>query len=183
MQIGERILHYRKKCNLTQEDVAVALDTTPQNIYKYEKGIIKNIPLSSIIAMANVFGISPAELAGIDTPMETKSSGSDIFYLKSLSKKLKEKRAACSITARELAIELRILPLFIEGFEAGNFEGFDERKIKKISAFLEKPENVQTPEFYYPKFTSSDYEALSTRSRIAQSFFPEYITETKKSDR
>lgn len=177
MQIGERILHYRKKCNLTQEDVAVALDTTPQNIYKYEKGIIKNIPLSSIIAMAKVFGISPAELAGIDVP---SGDGCDLMLL---SKKLRETRISLSMTVSELAAKLRILPLFIEDFEVCDFEGFDDRKIKKISAFLESSDKNSAkdkglPEFYYPKFSSSDFESL-TRSRIAQTFISDYKTDKK----
>ncbi|MBE6912977.1 MAG: helix-turn-helix transcriptional regulator [Ruminococcaceae bacterium] len=62
--IGERIKFYREKFGLTQEDVAIHLSTTPQNIYKYEKGIIENIPLSNIVAMAELFKVAPSELAG-----------------------------------------------------------------------------------------------------------------------
>lgn len=65
MTIGEKIKYYREMHGFTQEYVATRLGTTPQNIYKYEKGIIKNIPLPSIILLSELFGISPASLAGI----------------------------------------------------------------------------------------------------------------------
>ena len=69
--IGERIKFYREKFGLTQEDVAIHLNTTPQNIYKYEKGIIENIPLSNIVAMAELFKVVPSELAGWSSPFNS----------------------------------------------------------------------------------------------------------------
>lgn len=64
MTLGERIRVHRKRMNLTQEELAKKLNTSPQNIYKYEKGIIQNIPLDKIDALARLFGISPSTLAG-----------------------------------------------------------------------------------------------------------------------
>lgn len=66
--IGKRIRHYREMNNLTQEDVAKHLNTSAQNIYKYEKDIVTNIPIPNIIAMAELFGIKPGDLAGFDSP-------------------------------------------------------------------------------------------------------------------
>lgn len=64
MAIGDKIRQYRESLQMTQEDLAKALDTTPQNIYKYEKGIIVNIPLNKIQAMAKIFDTTPADLIG-----------------------------------------------------------------------------------------------------------------------
>ena len=64
MTVGERIKHYRKKLSITQEYLAKELNISPQNIYKYENGIITNIPLSVIEGLAACFGITPSELAG-----------------------------------------------------------------------------------------------------------------------
>lgn len=61
---GERIRRCRKAAGMTQEELAERLGTTPQNIYKYEKGIVNNIPVCNIEDMAEIFGISPAELVG-----------------------------------------------------------------------------------------------------------------------
>ena len=72
MSLGDKIRYHRERLGLTQEDVANRLHTKPQNIYKYEKGIIENIPLTNIVAMAELFGISPAELAGWGNPFSSK---------------------------------------------------------------------------------------------------------------
>lgn len=62
MTIGEKIKYYREINDLTQDDVAKFLNVSPQNIYKYEKGIITNIPLDKIALMADLFNISPNDL-------------------------------------------------------------------------------------------------------------------------
>lgn len=64
MTLGERIKYHRERAGMTQEEVARMLDTSPQNIYKYEKGIVTNIPLKNLEAMAVLFQIAPSELAG-----------------------------------------------------------------------------------------------------------------------
>lgn len=69
---GERIRRCRKAAGMTQEELAERLGTTPQNIYKYEKGIVNNIPVCNIEDMAEIFGISPAELVGWATTTKTK---------------------------------------------------------------------------------------------------------------
>lgn len=61
---GERIRRCRKAAGMTQAELAERLGTMPQNIYKYEKGIVNNIPVCNIEDMAEIFGISPAELVG-----------------------------------------------------------------------------------------------------------------------
>lgn len=64
MAIGDRIKLHRERIRMTQEELAKRLNTTPQNIYKYEKGIITNIPLSKIEQMAEIFKIPPERLTG-----------------------------------------------------------------------------------------------------------------------
>ena len=64
MNLGEKIKYFREKKKMTQEEVAAAVDTTPQNIYKYEKGIVTNIPLAKLSKLAELFEVTPWELAG-----------------------------------------------------------------------------------------------------------------------
>ncbi len=61
---GERIKRYRETAGLTQEELATKIKTSAQNIYKYEKGIIRNIPLNKIQALSDIFGITPTQLVG-----------------------------------------------------------------------------------------------------------------------
>lgn len=64
MNIGQRIRELRINSGLSQTEVAIKLNTTKQNIYKYENSIITNIPLEKIEALAKLFNVSPSMLVG-----------------------------------------------------------------------------------------------------------------------
>lgn len=64
MTIGERIKQLRIEKEITQTELADIIGTTKQNIYKYENGIITNIPSDKIEAISRYFQISPAFLMG-----------------------------------------------------------------------------------------------------------------------
>lgn len=64
MKPGERIRYYRESAGLTQDEVAKKINVTPQAVYKYEKGIVSNIPLDKIELLASLFSVSPSVLAG-----------------------------------------------------------------------------------------------------------------------
>ena len=64
MTTGKRIKQLREKMGLTQENVAKRIGVATQTIFKYEKEIVTNIPLENIQKLADIFGISPAELMG-----------------------------------------------------------------------------------------------------------------------
>ena len=66
MGIGLKIKKERLRNNLSQEEVAKAIGSTKQAIYKYESGIVTNIPTDKIAKMASVFGVTPAYLMGWD---------------------------------------------------------------------------------------------------------------------
>lgn len=61
---GDRIKFLRKRCKLTQGEVAEKIGTIKQTIYKYEMGLITNIPSDKIEAMARLFDVSPSYLMG-----------------------------------------------------------------------------------------------------------------------
>ena len=64
MEKSERIRSRREALGMTQTELADALSTTKQNIYKYENGIISNIPSDKIEAMAEILKTTPAYLMG-----------------------------------------------------------------------------------------------------------------------
>ncbi len=64
MDIGLRIKKRRLEKGLSQDEVAEKINTTKQTIYKYETGIITNIPASKIESIANVLDTTPAYLMG-----------------------------------------------------------------------------------------------------------------------
>lgn len=73
MTIGERIRETRKSKGVSQTWLAAAVGEKPQNLNKYESGVITNIPISKIAEMADALGVSPAYLAGWDDAGETTS--------------------------------------------------------------------------------------------------------------
>lgn len=64
MTIGEKIRYLRNKKNLPQEALAKKLKTTKQAIYKYESGIVTNIPTDKIELIAEILDTTPAYLMG-----------------------------------------------------------------------------------------------------------------------
>lgn len=66
MTIGKRIRQERLIRGLSQEELAKALSTTKQAIYKYETEIVTNIPMDKIEKLAEVFNTTPSYLMGWD---------------------------------------------------------------------------------------------------------------------
>ena len=70
MTIGNRIKNLRVQRNLSQSELAEMIGTIKQTIYKYETGIITNIPTDKITQLAKIFKVSPAYLMGWDNEEE-----------------------------------------------------------------------------------------------------------------
>lgn len=54
----------KRRKRISQTELAEAIQTTKQNIYKYENNIISNIPSDKIEAIAKYLSVSPAYLMG-----------------------------------------------------------------------------------------------------------------------
>lgn len=64
MTIGQRIKKVRMQIGLSQVDLADKINVTKQTLYKYENGIVTNIPSDKIEAVANLCHVSPGYLMG-----------------------------------------------------------------------------------------------------------------------
>lgn len=62
--IGQRIRDQRESLAITLEDLGKACGTTKQSIFKYEQGIVTNIPIDRLEAIASALGVTPAYLMG-----------------------------------------------------------------------------------------------------------------------
>lgn len=78
MTIGERIKSLRTEKGMTQTELAELLQTTKQNIFKYENGIVTNIPSDKIEKMAEIFGVEPAVLMGWEDDSKEHSNIRDV---------------------------------------------------------------------------------------------------------
>ena len=64
MEIGDRIKEIRESLGMKQVDFADRIGVSKQNLYKYEKGIIRNIPSDKIEVIAKIGNVSPAYIMG-----------------------------------------------------------------------------------------------------------------------
>lgn len=77
MNVGDRIKLRRKEIGMSQTDLANKVGSTKQNIYKYENGIITNIPSDKIEAISAALCTTPAYLMGWDDTADSHDSDSD----------------------------------------------------------------------------------------------------------
>ena len=63
MQYIQRIIEERKRKGLTQNQIAEYLNTTQQQINKYERGV-QEIPVRRLIQLANLYKVSLDYLTG-----------------------------------------------------------------------------------------------------------------------
>ena len=65
--IGERIRQLRSQLGISQSQLAEDIGESKQTLYKYETGIVTNIPLQKLEAIARVLDCPPAALVGWET--------------------------------------------------------------------------------------------------------------------
>lgn len=83
MTIGEKLLKLRISKRKTREDVAKSIGVSPQAIYKYETGIITNIPLDRIAAFSKLYNVTPSYLMGWEdnpSPLSEKEKSLILAY-------------------------------------------------------------------------------------------------------
>lgn len=75
---ADRLKQLRIDRDITQAELANLLGISPQAVYKYENGIVTNIPLDKIQVLADFFFVSPAYLAGWDDDPSPGSETADL---------------------------------------------------------------------------------------------------------
>lgn len=80
MAKGERIRRARELRGMTQEELGRACGTTKQTIFKYESGIVTNIPTDKIEGIARATGVSPAYIMGWDEPLPSTAQTIDFAH-------------------------------------------------------------------------------------------------------
>lgn len=68
MTMGQRIRQLREIHGMTQEYLGDCVGASKQTIYKYEQGIVTNIPLDTLYALASALRTTPGYLTGWGGP-------------------------------------------------------------------------------------------------------------------
>lgn len=101
MTVGERIARLREMRGMTQTELGAFCGEKKQNIWKYEKGAITNIPLEKIELIARALDVSPCYLMGWDETCEAKKIVEDYLALdywgqKAVRSVIDNEKARCS---------------------------------------------------------------------------------------
>lgn len=75
MTIGERIKAKREELGMTQEELGRLCGTTKQTIFKYETGVVTNIPLDRLGVVADSLQTTTAYLMGWEKEKPTAGQG------------------------------------------------------------------------------------------------------------
>ena len=66
MTMGERIRMLRKQHKMSMEELGSKIGVGKSAILKYEKGLVENLPRSTIEKMSIIFGVSPEYIMAFD---------------------------------------------------------------------------------------------------------------------
>ena len=89
MKIGNRIKEKREKMGISQTELANMVKISKQTLYKYENGIITNIPSDKIEAIASKLNVSASYLMGWNIE-EIESTAKKDLALSKMSERMTE---------------------------------------------------------------------------------------------
>ena len=69
--LSDNLKRFRKQKKMTLEELALILGTTKQTIHRYENGVISNVPPEKVRALADALGVTPSELMGWESDLES----------------------------------------------------------------------------------------------------------------
>lgn len=78
MNIGDRLKKLRIDRGMTLEEVGAHIGASKQTLYKYENGLVTNIPSDKIELLARLFRVSPAYIMGWLGTIYTESDVEDL---------------------------------------------------------------------------------------------------------
>ena len=110
MNIGQKIRMAREQKDMTLDDVARLCGTTRQTIYKYENGLITNIPYDKIISLSDALNVTPSYLFGWDekenSPDELQLTEGEKMMLE-LFRRIPEDRQAAALELLRAALKMQ----------------------------------------------------------------------------
>lgn len=113
MNLGEKIKSAREHAGLTQEELGKKCDTTKQTIYKYESGVVTNIPIDRLELIADTLNVSAAYLIGWDKHEQPADIGelsvSEVAIIKLIRKLPEETQVTFPDLLEERLKDLKLL--------------------------------------------------------------------------
>ncbi len=153
MSMAENIRTLRLKHGMTQEELGKHLGVQKSAIRKYESGMVKNIPISSIQKMAVLFNVRPSYLMGFDDSSQIEEP--------SLEKSTSHP------------------PKNYEIFKKNLFQYCKRMALSPVQVF----ERIGIPSSEYEKWSSENYPSMDSIQKLAKLFHVpiEHLTEDQES--
>lgn len=145
MKIGARLKQLRKENGYTQEMLAKRLNVTPQTVYKYERGVITNIPSDKVEQIAKLFKVSPAYIMG--------------WSSKGLAKSIKSKGISPSELSEMTGISVELINRYID-----NSLSIPENNLKIICTALDITEKTISDSDFSDTYVEQ-FEELSLETK------------------
>ena len=120
MTIGERIRQRREELGISQTALADAVNSTKQNIYKYETGAITNIPSDKIEQIAAVLHVTPSYLMGWE---ESRTE---------INERIKQRRKELGLSAEQVADMIGVSPATVYRYESSDIKNMPAERLKPI---------------------------------------------------
>lgn len=124
MTIGERIRQRREELSISQTALADAVNSTKQNIYKYETGAITNIPSDKIEQIAAVLHVTPSYLMGWE---ESRIE---------INERIKQRRKELGLSAEQVADMIGVSPATVYRYESSDIKNMPAERLKPIADAL-----------------------------------------------
>lgn len=116
-EVGARIREAREAKDMSQEELGKACGTTKQTIYKYESGVVTNVPLDRIEKIADVLGVSAAYLVGWNEDIDFPSNIPQMPTIMKLSEIIKRYRLEYGISQRQMGAQCKLSTGYISLIE------------------------------------------------------------------
>ncbi|MBQ8528490.1 MAG: helix-turn-helix domain-containing protein [Clostridia bacterium] len=130
LTIGDRIRLLRKESGMSQEDLAILLNITKQAVYKYESGIVTNIPIDKIEVLSKIFNVSPGFIAGWREELSDNINSND------LPKKIYILRRKHNLTLEQVADIVGVGKSTVRKWETGMIANMRRDKIALLAKAL-----------------------------------------------
>nr|WP_312985824.1 helix-turn-helix domain-containing protein [Clostridioides sp.] len=137
MSIGENIKKQRKHLGLTLEELANKIGTTRQTVYKYENGIVQNIPSDKIEMIASALNTTPSYIMGWEKNENTNIELDEVT--KKAITRIKNRRNELKLSFKDLSEQTGISEYLLKRFESPKIGNISVSKISSLASALNLP--------------------------------------------
>lgn len=145
MELNEKIISFRKKKGLSQQEVAEAMDVSRQAVSRWEVGT--SIPsMENLLALSKLFGISIGELTSAGEPLDVPEHSSEESPERKKASRLKGRKWLLGVVLAVVVISGMLTATYLSQSKMKpadqntvKFEGLEDERISDSNAVENLP--------------------------------------------